>query len=297
MVMTATRRRVTDKTEVKEVPLSLIDLSPVNKLLDPLPGPVLESLSALISQGNMLDYHIFMVREKARRNGSKRRYELISEDECFSAAKAVRRPTVKVIVMNDVTDAQAAFLIAIRRQYHPRLSPLSQARFGRYVQHHLGLTLATAAALLRMSERTLDRRVRYLSLEKYVLDLIANNQLKPGHVEELLRLKTPKEQRDAANETVRSSLTVEQLRDYLYPDHRQAAPEEIARDVSTSKSQPSDEEESTPQELLRQIDQLVEQVAMAFPSVCVADKPALDQQIGSIIERLQGIQANPAAPF
>lgn len=298
MVMTAARRRVTDKTEVKEVPLALLDPGPVAKLCDPLPGTVVEDLAALMAQEDLLSCHVFMVRAKTRRNGSKQRYELVNGNECLRAAKAVRQQTVKVIVVNGMTDTQAVALSAIHNRYQPRLSSISQARFGQYALDRLGVTLATAAKLIRLSERTLTRRMRYLKLPKDVQALLETKQLKPGHIEELLRLKTGPAQRQVAYETVRSSLTVEQLRDYLYPDHRQVALEEITGDAPAPSSQSSGEEtqESSPQELLRQIGQLVEQVAIASQSVSADEKPALDQQIGALVERLQGIKVS-CAPY
>lgn len=292
MVMAATKRRVTDKMAVKEIPLTLIDLGQIAKLCDPLPGSVLEDLTAIISQADLLSCLIFPVREKPRRNGAKQRYELVLGDECWRAAKAAHQQTVRAIVMNDLTDTQVAALAAIHKHYHPRLTPMSQARLGHYMHNILGLTLVTAAKLLRVSEHTLVKRLPYVTLPRDIQDLIENKQLKPGHIEELLRLATEKEQRETAHRAVREKLTVNQLKDHLYPGRQQTA--------ANNSSQPSSEETlpPTPQELLRQIGQLVEQVKIDFPSVCAADKPALDQQIGSIVERLQGIQASSvAAPF
>ena len=136
-------------------------------------------------------------------------YQIIAGERRWRAARlaGLREVPVVVIEADDKTTMELALIENLQRQ---DLNPVEEALGYQTLISEYGLTQEDAAQRVGKSRPTVTNALRLLSLCPEVLEQVRSGKLTPGHARAVLSLKTPAQQKDAAQRIIALGLSVRQ---------------------------------------------------------------------------------------
>ena len=136
-------------------------------------------------------------------------YQIIAGERRWRAARlaGLREVPVVVIEADDKTTMELALIENLQRQ---DLNPVEEALGYQSLISEYGLTQEDAAQRVGKSRPTVTNALRLLSLCPEVLEQLRSGKLTPGHARAILILKTPAEQKNAAQRIIALGLSVRQ---------------------------------------------------------------------------------------
>ena len=136
-------------------------------------------------------------------------YQIIAGERRWRAARLAGLREVPVVVMeaDDKTTMELALIENLQRQ---DLNPVEEALGYQSLISEYGLTQEDAAQRVGKSRPTITNALRLLSLCPEVLEQVRSGKLTPGHARAVLSLKTPAQQKDAAQRIIALGLSVRQ---------------------------------------------------------------------------------------
>ena len=136
-------------------------------------------------------------------------YQIIAGERRWRAARLAGLREVPAIVMeaDDKTTMELALIENLQRQ---DLNPVEEALGYQSLISEYGLTQEDAARRVGKSRPAVANALRLLSLCPEVLEQVRSGKLTPGHARAVLSLKTPAEQKNAAQRIVALGLSVRQ---------------------------------------------------------------------------------------
>jgi len=137
-------------------------------------------------------------------------YELIAGERRLRAALEAGLTEVPVIVMS-AADGEALELALIENLQRQDLNVLEEAEAYRLLAEQFNLTQEQIAVRVGKARASVANTMRLLSLPAEVQQLLATNQLSPGHAKVLIGLEIPEEQILYAQRAVKENLSVRNL--------------------------------------------------------------------------------------
>jgi ParB family chromosome partitioning protein len=135
------------------------------------------------------------------------RYQLIAGERRWRAAQQAGLEKVPVVV-RDVTDEQVLEIALVENIQREELNPIEEASAYRRLVSELGYSQEQLAARVGKDRSTVANLLRLLRLPREVRDLIAKQQLSPGHARPLLALPSPESQLEIAQLIASQGLSV-----------------------------------------------------------------------------------------
>ena len=142
---------------------------------------------------------------RRRENG---RYQIISGERRFRAAKRAGLETVPAVIL-EADDREVAELALIENLQREDLNPVEEAEGFKALIENFGLTQEEAAERLGKSRSGLTNAIRLLSLSDGALALLREGRIERGHAKVILALPKNK-QEEAANIVADAGLNVRQ---------------------------------------------------------------------------------------
>lgn len=136
-------------------------------------------------------------------------YQIIAGERRWRAARLAGLREVPVVIMDadDKTTMELALIENLQRQ---DLNPVEEALGYQSLISEYGLTQEDAAQRVGKSRPAVTNALRLLSLCPEVLEQVRSGKLTPGHARAVLSLKTPAQQKDAAQRIIALGLSVRQ---------------------------------------------------------------------------------------
>ncbi len=147
-----------------------------------------------------------------RKSGNK--YELIAGERRWRASKLIGEKEINSIVI-DIDDSLSAKYALIENIQRDDLNPIEEALGYKKLIDDFALTQEGLSKEVGKSRPYISNSLRLLSLEKTVIDHIANGVLSPGHGKVLLGIKDLNEQKNLSERIVKEGLNVRQTEDLL----------------------------------------------------------------------------------
>lgn len=135
------------------------------------------------------------------------RYQLISGERRLRAAKLAKLREVPCIVVA-VDEEESSLLALIENLQRRDLDFLEEAQALRTLMDTYRFSQEEAAKKLGKSQSAVANKLRILKLPPDLLDKLRQEGLTERHARALLRLPSPEQQREAAEEVIRQKLTV-----------------------------------------------------------------------------------------
>ena len=168
----------------------------------------IEELSASIAEHGILQ----PITTRKLPNG---RYQIISGERRWRAARMAGIKEVPIIVKEDVDDRQALELGLIENLQREDLNAVEEARGYKTLAETFGMTQDQIAARVGKSRSAVANAMRILALPQEVLDMVLSGELSSGHARALLPLMDKAESKqafiDAAKRAAEKGLTVRKL--------------------------------------------------------------------------------------
>lgn len=162
----------------------------------------LKELSASIKTNGVLQPIL------VQKNGSQ--YQIIAGERRWRAVCMAGLHKVPAIVKNPNSKQQSIWAL-IENIQREDLNPIEKARAFKKIMEEENISQATLAASLGQSRSSLANFLRLLHLDKEVQKLVEARQISFAQARELLRFKSPKEQREMAKACLKKSLTVKNI--------------------------------------------------------------------------------------
>lgn len=173
----------------------------------------LSELAASISQHGVLQP--LLVRPMP--DGS---YQLIAGERRWRASRMAGLTEVPVVI-REMSDQQAAELALIENLQREDLNPIEEAQGFKTLMDGYGLTQDETAKVVNKSRPAVANALRLLNLPKPVADYVSSGQLSAGHARAILSFPSEDEQVKAAQDTIKSSLSVRDLEKRAKQSHSQ----------------------------------------------------------------------------
>jgi ParB family chromosome partitioning protein len=137
-------------------------------------------------------------------------YEIIAGERRWRAAEMAGLQLIPALVkeMADIEAAEASLVENIQRD---DLSAIEEARAYKKLAEQYNYTQELIAERIGKSRAYVTNTMRLLSLKPEIIEMIDRKLITPGHARALLALTTPQEQLLAANEIIKSKLSVRQI--------------------------------------------------------------------------------------
>ncbi|MQS52636.1 ParB/RepB/Spo0J family partition protein [Lactobacillus salsicarnum] len=142
------------------------------------------------------------------------KYEIIAGERRYRALKKLNWTKVPVIV-KELDDEETASMALIENVQREDLNPIEEARAYRKVLDSENITQLELASRISKSQSYVANKLRLLSLDKKVIEALANDKISVRHGRELLRLKDEKAQEKALTSILDGSLNVKQTKDLV----------------------------------------------------------------------------------
>src|SRR3990167_2623093 len=134
-------------------------------------------------------------------------YELIAGERRLRAARALKIPTVPVIVRR-ASELEKLELALIENIQRNDLNPIEEAAAYRKLVDEFGLTQDQAAKKMGKSRSQIANRLRMLHLPVEIQTAVADGTLSEGHAKVILSLRTQKDQLAFFEKVKRQNLSV-----------------------------------------------------------------------------------------
>jgi ParB family transcriptional regulator, chromosome partitioning protein len=136
-------------------------------------------------------------------------YEIIAGERRWRAAEIAGLQLVPALV-KEMLDIEAAEVSLVENLQRDDLTAIEEARAYKNMLDQFHYTQETIAERVGKSRAYIANTIRLLGLKPEIIEMIDRKQLTPGHARALLTLSSPQEQLLAANEIIKSKLTVRQ---------------------------------------------------------------------------------------
>lgn len=196
----------------------------------------MEELAASLKQQGLLQPLL------VRRAGN--RYQLIAGERRWRAAQAAGLRRVPVVI-RDVADSELLELALVENIQREDLNPIEEAAAYRRLTTEFGLSQEEVAERVGKDRSTVTNLMRLLKLPAAIHELIAREQISPGHARPLLSLPSADEQIRLAREIVRRNLSVRDVEQRVKAKPQKGAARE-------EKSAPSDPNTRAAEDRLRE---------------------------------------------
>jgi ParB family chromosome partitioning protein len=143
-----------------------------------------------------------------RKNGS--RYQLVSGERRWRAARLAGLERIPAVVRDDVTDEQMLELALVENLQRRDLDPIERARGFRALMETLGITQDEVAAKVGLKRATVANHLRLLELPAKVQEAVGKGLVTMGHARALLGLADAAQMEELLAECVRQDLSVRQ---------------------------------------------------------------------------------------
>ena len=138
-------------------------------------------------------------------------YQIVSGERRWRAAKMAGFKEVPVIVRK-YTEAQIAEISLVENIRKPVLNPIEKARVYRTLIDENEYTLVEMSQRIRKSSKLISNSLKLLELSEDVQDMVAGQQITPGHARELLPIENKKQQYKLAQRIVNEGLTISEVK-------------------------------------------------------------------------------------
>lgn len=134
-------------------------------------------------------------------------YQIIAGERRWRASRmaGLKEVPVRIIEADDRTVAEMALVENLQRE---DLNPIEEAKGYKTLIEVYGLTQEQAAKSVGRSRPAVTNSMRLLNLSDEVQELVEQGKLSAGHARALIPINDGKKQLQAANEVIKSSLTV-----------------------------------------------------------------------------------------
>ena len=190
-----------DDSVARAIELGDIDPNPFQprKTMDPAG---LEELRDSIAQHGVLQPVV------VRKNNS--RYQLVSGERRWRAARLAGLDRIPAVVRDDVDDEQMLELALVENLQRRDLDPMERARGFQALMDTLGITQEAVAAKVGLKRATVANHLRLLELPAKVQDAVGRGLVTMGHARALLGLADAAQMEELLGECVRQDLSVRQ---------------------------------------------------------------------------------------
>lgn len=137
-------------------------------------------------------------------------YEIIAGERRWRAAEIAGLQLIPALV-KEMEDVEAAEVSLVENIQRDDLSAIEEAKAYKNMVEQYNYTQEFIAERVGKSRAYVTNTMRLLSLPSEIIIMIDRKQISPGHARALLGLSTPQEQLLAANEIIRSKLSVRQI--------------------------------------------------------------------------------------
>ncbi len=137
-------------------------------------------------------------------------YEIIAGERRWRAAEMAGLQLIPALI-KEMEDIEAAEVSLVENIQRDDLSAIEEARAYKNMVEHYNYTQEFIAERIGKSRAYVTNTMRLLSLKPEIIEMIDRKQITPGHARALLALSSPQEQLLAANEIIKSKLSVRQI--------------------------------------------------------------------------------------
>lgn len=137
-------------------------------------------------------------------------YEIIAGERRWRAAEMAGLKIIPVIV-KEMQDIEAAEISLVENLQREDLSPVEEANAYKYLIEQFNYTQELVAARVGKSRAYVANTIRLLNLSNEIIQMIDRKQISAGHARALLAIRNSREQIAAANEIIKSGLSVRQV--------------------------------------------------------------------------------------
>lgn len=137
-------------------------------------------------------------------------YEIIAGERRWRAAEMAGLQLIPALV-KEMEDIEAAEVSLVENIQRDDLSAIEEARAYKNMVEQYNYTQEFIAERIGKSRAYVTNTMRLLSLRPEIIEMIDRKQISPGHARALLALSSPQEQLLAANEIIKSKLSVRQI--------------------------------------------------------------------------------------
>jgi len=136
-------------------------------------------------------------------------YEIIAGERRWRAAEIAGLHTIPALV-KEMPDIEAAEISLVENLQREDLSAIEEARAYKYLLEQYDYTQELIAERVGKSRAYVANTIRLLNLSPEITEMIDRKQISPGHARALLAIRSTREQIMAANEIIKSKLSVRQ---------------------------------------------------------------------------------------
>ncbi|MDD3364826.1 MAG: ParB/RepB/Spo0J family partition protein [Syntrophomonas sp.] len=137
-------------------------------------------------------------------------YEIIAGERRWRAAEMAGLQLIPALV-KEMEDIEAAEVSLVENIQRDDLSAIEEARAYKNMVEQYNYTQEFIAERIGKSRAYVTNTMRLLSLRPEIIEMVDRKQISPGHARALLALSSPQEQLLAANEIIKSKLSVRQI--------------------------------------------------------------------------------------
>ncbi|MDD4801875.1 MAG: ParB/RepB/Spo0J family partition protein [Syntrophomonas sp.] len=145
------------------------------------------------------------------------KYEIIAGERRWRAAALVGLKFIPALV-KEINDIEAAEISLVENIQRDDLSAIEEAKAYKNMVDRYNYTQEAIADKIGKSRTYVTNTMRLLGLAPGIIEMIDRKQITPGHARALLTLTSPQEQLLAANEIIKSKLTVRQIEQKVKTD-------------------------------------------------------------------------------
>lgn len=137
-------------------------------------------------------------------------YEIIAGERRWRAAELAGLQNIPALV-KEIEDIEAAEISLVENLQREDLSAIEEARAYKNLSEYYDYTQELIAERVGKSRAYIANTIRLLNLSPEIIEMIDKKQITPGHARALLALRSSREQIAAANEIIKSKLSVRQV--------------------------------------------------------------------------------------
>ena len=137
-------------------------------------------------------------------------YEIIAGERRWRAAELAGLQNIPALV-KEIEDIEAAEISLVENLQREDLSAIEEARAYKHLSEYYDYTQELIAERVGKSRAYIANTIRLLNLSPEIIEMIDKKQITPGHARALLALRSSREQIAAANEIIKSKLSVRQV--------------------------------------------------------------------------------------
>jgi len=137
-------------------------------------------------------------------------YEIITGERRWRAAEMAGLQSIPALV-KEMEDIEAAEISLVENLQREDLSAIEEARAYKNLIEQYNYTQDLVAERVGKSRAYVANTIRLLNLSPEIIQMIDRRQISPGHARALLAIRSNREQISAANEIIKSGLSVRQV--------------------------------------------------------------------------------------